>query len=157
MIVDPYKDEYVIVELIPTSLNPDKGLIIQLSALKLKGLSLVDRFDYRINEDMINIPQLLEIISYDKESFKYVDSKEAIINDFNKWCDKKPILYIDNLYTLNYLKDVDSEKESILKHLGEEYSDDIIDKLMKKYGLEPTNYIVDLLYESLIYESNKNE
>lgn len=157
MIVNPYKDEYIIVELIPTSLNPDKGLIIQLSALKLKGLSLIDRFDFRINEDKVLMPQLLEMISYDKESFKYVDSKEEMIDEFNKWCSNKPILYIDNLYTLNYLNDIDSPKESILKHLEEEYSDDIIDRLMDKYDLQPTNYIVDLLYESLIYQSNKTE
>ena len=35
-----------------------------------------------------------------------------------------------------------------------EYNDNIIDEIIKKYNLEPSNYIVDLLYEALIYESN---
>ena len=29
-----------------------------------------------------------------------------------------------------------------------------IDDIIEKYNLEPSNYIVDLLYEALIYESN---
>ncbi len=34
------------------------------------------------------------------------------------------------------------------------YNDEIIDDIIEKYNLEPSNYIVDLLYEALIYESN---
>ena len=36
-----------------------------------------------------------------------------------------------------------------------EISDDVFDKLMKKYNLEPSNHLVDLLYESIINDSNK--
>ena len=41
--------EYVIVEIIPSSISPLTGDILQISALKLKGLNLIDRFDYRVN------------------------------------------------------------------------------------------------------------
>ena len=61
--------EYIIVEIIPTSPNPEKGDIAQLSALKLNGLTLVDRFDYRLNEDNINNIYIKEMINYDKENF----------------------------------------------------------------------------------------
>ena len=34
------------------------------------------------------------------------------------------------------------------------YNDNIIDEIIEKYNLENSNYIVDLLYEALIYENN---
>ena len=145
--------KYVIVEVIPTSSNKTTGDIAQLSALKINNLNLVDRFDYRLNEDKVKIPDLLDIISYDKDSFKYVDSTSTILSEFKKWIEDYKLLIIDNPYTLSYLEDIES-KESIFKHLDLEYSDDVIDKIIKKYKLEPSNYIVDLLYEALIYESN---
>lgn len=144
--------KYIIIEIIPTSINPDKGEIVQLSALKLDGIKLLDRFDYRLKEELNPIPDLNEIISYDKDSFTYKDSTKEILRDFNEWSEELPILILDNLYTKNYLKELTNEKESILKYLNEEYSDDIINRLINKYNLEPSNYIVDLLYESLIKE-----
>ena len=147
--------KYVILELIPTSSNKKTGDIIQLSALKLDGLNLIDRFDYRLNENKIKIPDLIEMISYDKDNFKYVDSTDKIIEEFKNWIEQLPLLIIDNSYTLSYLEDINNKKESIFKHLNMSYSDDIIEKIIKKYNLEPSNYIVDLLYEALIYESNK--
>jgi len=148
------KDRYIILELIPEAITPEKGSIVQLSAIKLNGLVLEDRFDYRLNEDNIKVKDLLKIISYDKESFKYVDTHEEIINEFINWSENLKLLIIDNEYTKNYLKDLNNEKESILKYLNLEYSDDVIEKIIDKYNLEPTNYIVDLLYEALIYNDN---
>lgn len=145
--------KYIIVEIIPTSSKKSTGDIVQLSALKINDLNLIDRFDYRLNEDKITIPDLLKIISYDKESFKYVDSSDIILSDFKKWIEDYKLLIIDNPYTLSYLEEI-VNKESILKHLNLTYGDDVIDVIMKKYNLEPSNYIVDLLYEALIYESN---
>lgn len=148
------KDRYIIVELIPEAISPDKGSIVQLSAIKLNGLVLEDRFDYRLKEDNIKIKDLLKIISYDKELFKYVDTSEEIINEFKNWSEDLKLLIIDNEYTKNYLKGLNNEKESILKYLNLEYSDDVIEKIIDKYKLEQTNYIVDLLYEALIYNDN---
>lgn len=142
----------VILEIIPTSLKD--GDIIQLSALKLNDLILEDRFDYRLNYDLINNGDLVNMISYDKEKFNYLNSTSDIIDNFKNWIGDCKLLIIDNSYTCNYLYDIDNEKESIFKYLGMSYSDDIIDRIVKKYNLESSNYIVDLLYEALIYESN---
>ena len=38
-----------------------------------------------------------------------------------------------------------------------DFSDDVIEEVIDKYKLEPSNYIVDLLYEALIFESNNKE
>ena len=70
--------KYIILEIIPTAVDPKKGEIAQLSALKLNGLNLIDRFDYRLNDDKIKIEDIKNMISYDKDSFNYVDSKEEI-------------------------------------------------------------------------------
>ena len=150
--MDLNNTKYIILELIPTSLNPEKGLIIQLSALKLEGLKLLDRFDYRLKEELNPYPQMLEMFSYDKDSFTYKDTKEEILNDFTKWAEDLPLLILDNQYTPKYFASLSNQQESILKYLNEEYQDDIIEKIINKYNLEPSNYIVDLLYEALIKE-----
>lgn len=150
--MDLSKSKYVIVELIPTSIKKENGLIVQLSALKLDGLKLLDRFDYRINEDKVPLQDFIDMCSYDKESFTYVDTTEEILNSFSKWCSDLPLLIIDNEYTNNYLKDIPNTKESILSYLNLDIADDVIEKVISKYKLEPSNYIVDLLYEALIQE-----
>ena len=141
----------IIVELIPTKFKD--GDIIQLSALKLDDLKLIDRFDYRLKEDKIVYPDLLNIINYDKDKFIYKDTTKEIIEDFKKWVEDYSILILDNKYTYNYLNELDNEIKCIEKELNMEYSDDIIDIIIDKYKLQPSNYIVDLLYEALIYES----
>lgn len=146
------KDKYIILELIPTALNPENGVIVQLSALKIHGLKLKDRFDYRLKEDLIPYKDFLNLIDYDKSSFSYVDSSEKIIYSFREWIEDFPLLIIDNEYTVNYLCNITNQKESIFKYLNIDNTDDVIDKLMNKYHLEPTNHIVDILYEALIHE-----
>ena len=146
-------NKYIIAELIPTTSKKETGDIIQLSALKIDDLNLIDRFDYRLNEDKIYFKKLLELIDYDKESFVYKDTTDEILNDFKKWCENYKILIIDNEYTKSYLKNFEN-KESVFKYLNMEYNDNIVDEIVEKYNLENSNYIVDLLYEALIYESN---
>ena len=147
------KDKYIILEIIPTALHPSRGDIIQFSAIKLEGLNLLDRFDYRLNEDNIELDEFKKLIDFDKDAFKYLDSTDDILNEFNNWSDNLPLLIIDNRYTNNFLESLSNKKESITKYLEEdydEYNDKLIENLIKKYNLEPTNYIVDILYESLI-------
>lgn len=148
------KDRYIIVELIPSHSNSDFGHIIQLSALKIEGLKLIERFDYRIVDDLINNKDLLDLISYDKESFTYVSDPLIILEQFKKFVGREPLLIIDNPYTKDYLKSLPNKKESIFKYLNLKMSDFVFEEMMDKYKLEPSNHLVDLLYEALIYESN---
>ena len=148
------KGKYVIVEIIPKAISPDKGNLVQISALKLDELKLIDRFDYRISEDKISNNDIKNLIDYDKEEFTYLNSTDELLNEFEKWCSDLPILILDNDYTNNFLSKIKNEKKSIASLLKMNYSDDLIDQIIKKYGLEPSNYIVDLMYEALIYESN---
>jgi DNA polymerase III alpha subunit (gram-positive type) len=150
--MDLLNNKYVIVEVIPTSIKKENGVLVQLSALKLDGIRLIDRFDYRINEDKVLLKDFIDMCSYDKESFTYLDSTEEILNKFSKWIDNLPLLIIDNDYTRNYLHDISNTKESILDYLGVDNDSLAIDNIINKYNLEPSNYIVDLLYEALIQE-----
>ena len=145
-------EKYIILEIIPTSIDPKKGDVAQLSALKIDGIKLVDRFDYRLDKNKIKIPDILKMLDYDNEEFKYAKTTRAIMNNFRKFIEDLPLLIIDNAYTRNYLSIFDNKKESVFKYLGLNISDDVFDKLMNKYGLEPSNYLVDLLYEALIKE-----
>lgn len=150
--MDLKKEKYVILEIIPTAIDPKKGDVAQLSALKIDGIKLVDRFDYRLDKSKINIPDILRMLDYDNESFKYVKTTKTLMKNFKKFIEDLPLLIIDNTYTRNYLEDIDNKKESVFKYLGLEVTDDVFDKLMNKYGLEPSYYLVDLLYEALIKE-----
>lgn len=152
--MDLKNSKYVIMELIPTSINSKKGEVVQISALKLDGLKLIDRFDYRLNEKNIYLKDLVEMLNYDKDSFTYKETSSEIMDDFKEFVKDLNILYIDNSSTSNYIKDLTNNKESVFNYLNEKYSDDIIDKIIDKYSLVPSNYIVDLLYESLIHELN---
>ncbi len=145
-------EKYIILEIIPTATKD--GDIVQLSALKIHNLKLIDRFDYRLNENKIPYRDLIKMISYDKDKFIYKNSTKKILSAFKKWCKNYDLLIIDNSYTLNYLEGLNNKKESIFKYLNMKYNDDIIEEVIKKYKLEPSDYIVDLLYEALIYESN---
>ena len=144
------KDNYIILEVIPTALTKEKGDLIQLSAIKANGLKIVDRFDYRLNEDKIWIKDFLKMIDYDKNAFTYKDSTEEILNDFKEWVEDYPLLILDNVYTKNFIEDIPNKKESILTYLDKEYNDNVINELIEEFELEPSNYIVDLLFESLI-------
>ena len=145
--------EYIIVEIIPNHSNSKVGFIVQLQALKINDDKIIDRLDLRVNEELIDNPDLLKMISYDKDMFNYVD-KDTIMKEFIKFIGKDKLLIIDNYYTIDYLKEIKNKKESIFKYLDLELTDDVFDKLIKKYKLEPSNHLVDLLYEALIFEKN---
>ena len=149
--------EYIILEIVPTHPDSRYGEIAQLSALKLKGLTLLERFDYRLKEDLVMNSYINEMLNYDKEDFVYKNSTEEIIKDFKKFISKYLLLIIDNDYTKDYLKDIKNKKESVFLYLNTCFYDDVFKELCTKYHLEPSNYIVDLLYESLIYESNNSQ
>lgn len=148
------RDKYVIVEVIPTSGNSEKGIIAQLSALKLEGIKLLDRFDYRIDDSFVDNNDLLEMISYDKENFKYTSDTSLIIKKFKEWIEALPILLIENDYTKDYLKDINNRMELVYPYLNVNYNYDVFNSIMAKYQIAPSNYLVDIIYEAIIAESN---
>lgn len=148
------KDNYIIVEIIPTHSQADKGFIAQISALKLEGIKLIDRFDYRVEDHFIENEDLRRMIQYDKKDFTYVNNIYFILEKFKKWSKDYPLLLLEENYTLDYLKDLDNKKELIYPYLGLEYSPYIFDEIIKKYSLKPSDHLVDLLFEAIIYEGN---
>ena len=152
--MDLQKDKYIIVEVIPTSSNSENGFIAQISALKLEGIKLLDRFDYRVENKLIENEDLKRMISYDKEMFNYVDNIYFITEKFKRWAKDYPLLIIEDNYTTKYLEELDNTKELIYPYLNMEYSLDVFDKIMTKYKLQPSNHLVDILYEAIIYEGN---
>ncbi|MBR3145706.1 MAG: hypothetical protein IKF47_00430 [Bacilli bacterium] len=152
-----HKDKYIIVEIIPTHSDSDKGFIAQISALKLDGIKLLDRFDYRVKDELIENEDLRNIISYDKEMFTYVDNIYFIIEKFKRWAEDLPILIMEEEYTPNYLKELNNKKEIIYPYIDVEYSNDVFNKIMDKYKIEPSNHLVDILYEAIIFHGEKKE
>ena len=151
------KDPYIILEIIPTNRNPEKGYVAQVSALKLEGIKLLDRFDYRVENHLIEYEDIKKMIAYDKEMFTYVNNKVFILEKLKQWAKGYPILIMENQYTPLYLKEFPNKLELIYPYLNLEFNEDVFDKLMEKYHLEPSNHLVDLLYEAIIYEGNNEE
>ena len=150
------KDKYIIVEIIPDHSNSDLGKICQIQALKLDGLNLIDRFDYRLNKDKIDNIAILKAIDYDNDNFKYTFDSDTILNDFKIWCEDYDLLLIEPNYTYDYLKDINNHKELVYPYLNMKHSYSIFDEMIDKYHLEPSNHLVDLIYEAIILESNKD-
>lgn len=148
--MDIKKDKYIILEIIPTNYKSKNGVIIQISALKIDGLTLIERFDYRLKDDSLPIIELKELINYDNNNFSYVDSEQDILNAFQKFCNNLPIFILNDNYTKEFIEPFNENINYILDYLGMDYSDDVIDKIIDKYHLEPSEHIVDLLYEALM-------
>ena len=146
---------YVIVEIIPTHSNSKVGFIAQLQALKIKDEKIVDRLDLRIDEDLIENKDLLNMISYDKEMFTYTNNKDEILLKFKEFIKKDKLLIINNYYIKDYLKNIENKKENVFDYLDLEMNDNVFNELINKYKLEPSNHLVDLLYEALVFEENK--
>ena len=148
--MDLLKDKYIILEIIPTSLNKESGQIVELTALKLDGLKLVDRFNYRLKKDNVLLKDFLEMCNYDDDEFIYLEDTQEILTKFKEWCNDLPLVLIDNTYTLNYLDDFTNSKELIFPYLELEFTDSVIQEMIDKYKLEPSNYMVDLVFEAII-------
>ena len=155
--MDLLKDKYVIVEIIPTHSKSEKGIIAQLSALKLQGLKLLERFDYRVEDRFIENEDLKNMIQYDKNQFTYVNNVYFILEKFKHWVKDLPLVLIDDTYTLDYLKELNNKKELVYPYLDIENSSNSFIEMIEKYELKPSNYIVDLVYESIIFESNNSK
>jgi hypothetical protein len=143
-------DKFIILEIIPTNIKSKNGKIIQLSALKIDGLKLLDRFDYRLKDESLPIIEMKSWINYDNDYFKYVDSEEDILSNFKLFSENLPILILDNIYTKDFFNDFNNNFNYITEYLELEYNEHIIEEIMDKYNLEPSNHIVDLLYEALM-------
>ena len=144
--------EYIIVEIIPSHSDYKIGYIIQLQALKIKDNKIIERLDLRVNENLIENEDLLKMVCYDKDIFTYVNDKNIILNEFINFIDKDKLLIIDNEYTKDYLKTIENKKENVFDYLDLEMTSDVFDKLISKYKLEPSNHLVDLLYEAIVFE-----
>jgi len=152
--MDLQKDKYIIVEIIPTHSNPEKGFIAQISALKLNGIKLEDRFDYRVEDKFIESEDIKNMIKYDKKNFNYVNNIYFIIEKFKRWAKDYPLLLLEESYTKDYFKDLNNNKELVYPYLGLEFEPNIFDKIIKKYNLELSDHLVDLIYEAIIFEGN---
>ena len=147
------KDEYIILEIIPTGISKEKGDIVELTALRIKDLKLVDRFNYRLNKDKVLIKEFLEMCNYDNDEFTYLDNSNDILDKLKEFVGDLPLILIDNTYTLNFLEAFSNKKELVYPYLEIEHNDLSIQNMIDKYKLEASNYLVDLVYEAIIRQN----
>ena len=77
-----------------------------------------------------------------------------LIKKFKEWIEDLPILLIENDYTKDYLKDINNRMELVYPYLNVDYNYDVFNTIMAKYQIAHSNYLVDIIYEAIIAESN---
>lgn len=155
--IDLQKEKYIIVEVIPTHSDSEKGFIAQISALKLDGIKLEDRFDYRVEDKFIENDYLRSLIQYDKDHFTYVNNIYFIIEKFKRWAKDYPLLLLEEEYTKKYLSEMKNEQTLVYPYFDLEFDNEIFNKITDKYHLEHTEHLVDLVYEAIIFEGNNKK
>lgn len=135
----------IIIELIPDKIK--NGDIIQISALKVRNNIIEERLDIRYLKSNLSY-DIQNMISYDNDKHKYLNSSLEMLNELKKFTNDYPLYIMSDNYTKNYLKDF--KTLAIEDILNEKYDINLIDNLKKKYNIQDTNYIVDILYEALI-------
>ena len=88
--------------------------------------------------------------NYDNDLFIYKDNNKEILDELKKFVSDLKIILIDDTYTLNYLKDFNNDMETIYKYVNVKN----IEEMVNKYKLEPSNYMVDLVFEAIINSLN---
>jgi hypothetical protein len=139
--------KYVIVEIIPTTRKKDTGDIAQLCAIKIDDI--ISNLNLRLEKDKIQIPDILNMINYDNNKFKYLPSTNKILNEFMLWSKNYKLIIIPNEYTLDYLRDLDNEKISICELLNIEFSNNLINDIVDKYNLNINDEVVNIIYNAI--------
>ena len=67
-----------------------------------------------------------------------------------------PDNYDDFRFGGETVRNLTEEISTMLEYFSKYYTEEQLMENMKKYNLESSNYLVDLLYEALIYESNNS-
>ena len=52
---------------------------------------------------------------------------------------------------------MNNKKELVYPYLELEKTNDVFNIIMDKYKLQPSNHLVDLIYEAIIYEGNNKK
>ena len=149
------KDEYIIVEIIPTRSKRELGgTIVQVSCIKMKDLIMTDQLYVRQDLNYVQEPDIVHMLSYGDDYFETTRYVNSVEKKFKKFIGKTPLLIMDNSYTLDYLQDYENEKISIFDLLGVEDSDTVFDEIRAIYGIEDTQDLVTILYEALLKKNN---
>lgn len=136
--------EGILLELIPS--KSKDGDIIQIEALDIKNNEIINRLNIRYLAKNLD-QKLIDMISYDKEDHIYLDSNEEMLKALKDFANDKTIYILDNSYTKEYLKEFNT---SFVEDFLSEEKENFLERMIKKYNIQPTNYIVDILYESII-------
>lgn len=137
-------NEGILLELIPS--KSKDGDIIQIEALDIKNNEIIKRLNIRYLAKNLD-KKLIDMISYDKEDHIYLDSTKEILKTLKDFAKDKTIYIMDNSYTKDYLEEFNT---SFIEEFLNEEKDNFLEQMIKKYNIQPTNYVVDILYESII-------
>jgi DNA polymerase-3 subunit epsilon len=142
--ITPYDEyEYVILDLEVNNSKPQEGQIIEIGAVKLKNLQVVDMFSSLIYAP--NVPAYVtKITGIDEEMLKDKNSQKKVLEDFRLFLKDSVIVAHDALFDVKFLAN-QFEKEG----LGTLLNRSLCTITLAKKTIEASRYGLKYLKEEL--------
>lgn len=137
-----YVSDYVVFDLETTGINPEKDVIIEISAIKVRNHEIAEQFSTLVNPKRPIPPQATAVNGITNEMVSDAPDLKSVIEDFLSFIGES-ILVGHNIHTF----DMNFVYDAALTFLGKEIKNDYVDTLYmaKKYLRELSHHrLVDV-------------
>lgn len=123
-------DEFVVVDIETTGLNPKTDRITEIAAYKINNGEITDTFKSLVNPEMEILEGIVELTGITNEMVKDADKVDKVLKSFIEFCGNAIIVAHNAEFDLSFIK-------HNLSLIGIEYKPIIIDTLSLTRGLFP--------------------
>lgn len=118
-----FPDDYVVLDIETTGLNPKTNEIIELSALKIKNGDIHEKFNTLISPEGTISQYITNLTGITREMTIGAPNIKDAIKDFDEFCQNKIIIGHNIRFDISFIN------QNLLKHYNIPFSNDYIDTL----------------------------